>query len=174
MTGELRLRQPRADDEKSLRHIHEQMRPEGFAFLLAEGPWDEVLATIDNEARGVDLAPGRVRSEFLVAEVAGELVGRVSIRFALNDFLRREGGHIGYGVAPEHRGRSYAKAILRHAVARLVEDGTTEVLVTCDDSNRASAAVIEACGGVLEDITEIAGGTLKRRYWIDAGRVAPG
>jgi len=33
--------------------------------------------------------------------------------------------------------------------------------VTCDDDNVASVRVIEACGGVLEDVRGV-----KRRYWV--------
>ena len=35
--------------------------------------------------------------------------------------------------------------------------GVERVLVTCDDDNAASAAMIERCGGVLESIVEVAG-----------------
>ena len=42
------------------------------------------------------------------------------------------------------------------------------VLVTCDDTNLASATVIERNGGVLEDIRGV-----KRRYWIDLSRTTP-
>ena len=41
------------------------------------------------------------------------------------------------------------------------------VLVTCDDGNAASAAVIEHAGGVLEDIRPGPDdGEATRRYWI--------
>ena len=43
--------------------------------------------------------------------------------------------------------------------------GLRKVLVTCGDSNLASARVIEKAGGVLEDVRETELG-LTRRYWI--------
>lgn len=168
MTADLILRSPRGDDEAELRRIHEQMRAEGFTFLLVDGTWDEVLATIEREARGVDLDAGRVRAEFLVAEADGVPVGRVSIRCALNDFLLNEGGHIGYGVAAEFRRRGFATQILRQSVTRLAAAGVSRILVTCADANAASARVIERCGGQLEDLRTAHNGTLTRRYWIDA------
>ena len=63
-----------------------------------------------------------------------------------------QGGHIGYAVRPAHRRRGYATEILRQSliIARAV--GVDRVLVTCDDTNVGSSAVIEACGGVLDDV----------------------
>jgi predicted acetyltransferase len=39
--------------------------------------------------------------------------------------------------------------------------GIEQVLGTCDDTNVASRKVIEANGGVLEDVRGV-----KRRYWV--------
>ena len=58
--------------------------------------------------------------------------------------------------------------------ARAVPTGPTSVagaeraLVTCDDHNAASAATIERCGGVLEDVVPGPEGDTapKRRYWL--------
>lgn len=33
------------------------------------------------------------------------VIGTISLRHELNDYLRREGGHIGYGVRPTASGR---------------------------------------------------------------------
>jgi predicted acetyltransferase len=43
--------------------------------------------------------------------------------------------------------------------------GLDQVLVTCDEDNVASRKVIEANGGVLEDVR-----TTKMRFWIPTGR----
>jgi predicted acetyltransferase len=58
----------------------------------------------------------RVPATFLVADVDGAIVGRVSIRHELNDHLTHFGGHIGYGVRPAHRRRGYATEILRQSL----------------------------------------------------------
>lgn len=166
------LRAPRPSDEANLRRLHAQLQDENFDFLLSQGNWDDVLSEFEREARGTELGPGRVRAEFLVAEVQGVPVGRVSIRYSLTDFLLEVGGHVGYAVGPAFRGRGYAKQILQLSVARLAQCGVQRVLVTCDDSNAASAAVIEHCSGRLEDVRNTEAGVLKRRYWIDATQVA--
>jgi len=43
--------------------------------------------------------------------------------------------------------------------------GLDRVLVTCDDTNLASARTIEKAGGVLEDVRDTELGRT-RRYWI--------
>ena len=167
------LRRPRTDDEPRVRAIHARMAQEGFEFLFhADREWPQILAQFDAEAAGEDLPPGRVPCDFLLAEVDGEIVGRTSIRHQLNDFLLAYGGHVGYGVAPEHRRRGYATEILRQSVRRLAELGVGRVLVTCDDDNTGSATVIEACGGVLEDVRPMVGEADKHRYWITASPTA--
>ncbi|EYT49727.1 GNAT family N-acetyltransferase [Brachybacterium muris] len=163
------LRAPRPEDEAALRRLHAQFQQEAFDFLLADGDhWDSILAEIDRQSRGVDLPPGRVRAEFLVAEAGGVIVGRTSIRYALTDFLREVGGHVGYAVAPEFRRRGHATEILRLSVERLAGAGVDRVLVTCDDTNLGSIRTIERCGGVLEDVRDVGGSVPKRRYWIEA------
>jgi predicted acetyltransferase len=118
---------------------------------------------------------GWVPATFLIAEVAGDVVGRVSVRHELNAFLAEFGGHIGYAVRPAFRRRAYATDILRQAVGVAGSLGVQRALVTCDVDNVASAKVIEKCGGALEGVSPArAGSAAKCRYWIECAAAGPG
>jgi predicted acetyltransferase len=167
----LRLRPYELTDESAAVAIHVAMLPEDFHFLLGWEPsmsWPSFLAFLENERQGVNIAPPRVRGYQLVADVNGEIVGRVSLRFELNEYLMERGGHIGYGVAPAHRRKGYASEILRQALVVIRTEGVDAVLVTCDEINVASVRAIEQNGGVLESIAPPNYGELVsvRRYWI--------
>jgi predicted acetyltransferase len=97
--------------------------------------------------------------------VDGEtVVGRVSLRHELTPWLLEVGGHIGYAVRPSARRRGYASEALRLMLQVAAERGIDPALVTCDEDNVGSRRVIEANGGVLEDLR---GGKL--RFWVPTG-----
>src|SRR5215469_4941588 len=102
----LRLRPLRTGDEAAVREAQKVMAGEDFTFAFGldeTTEWNDFLRNVDKVRRGVDLPDDRVPGTFLVADVGGMIVGRISIRHALNDFLAVKGGHIGYCVLPAYR-----------------------------------------------------------------------
>lgn len=165
----LELRALSSDDADQARAAHAEFAAEDFSFLPffdADEAWDEYLARIARLSGGEGLPPGLVPWTDLYGVVDGVVVGRVSVRHRLTDSLARVGGHIGYGVRPAYRRRRYATALLRAGLALAREHGIDPALVTCDDDNLGSATVIERCGGVLENVMDVADGSPKRRYWV--------
>lgn len=166
---ELRLRPLKVEDEKEAIAAHRELEVEGFPFLLewdSTQRWASYLARLQCSRRGIAIPKHRVPATFLVGEVEGALVGRVSIRHELNRFLADVGGHIGYAVRPHHRGRGVATEMLRQALIVARSEGVGRVLVTCDEDNPASAKVIERLGGVFDDVRVDPAGIRRRRYWI--------
>lgn len=168
--ADLRLRPLTVDDEAAAVTAHAELAGDDFSFLLGHDPgrpWDEYVRLLERWRRGQDLPPGHVPAAFLVAQVGPAVVGRTSIRFQLNPFLSRHGGHIGYGVRPGYRRRGYAGEILRQSLAIARAEGVTRVLVTCDDDNHGSAAVIVRNGGVETEPWVGDDGAVTRRFWIE-------
>ena len=94
------------------------------------------------------------------------LVGLVDIRHRLNDYLLNSGGHIGYSIRPDERGRGYAKMQLLLALDKCRSLGISPVLIACAADNEASKRTIIACGGVLDDMRVSPEGRPTLRYWI--------
>ena len=169
--AQLRLRVLEIRDEPQARQAHRELAREEFDFLLDLRPddrWPGYIARLERQRNGLDLPAGFVPATFLVAVADRDLVGRVSIRHELNEYLSEVGGHIGYGVRPAFRRRGYATQMLRQAVEIARSLGIERALVTCDGDNTASASTIERCGGVLEEAARRLDDPKKsRRYWID-------
>ncbi len=170
MTDKLHLRRITIADEPQIRTAIHEFEVEGGLWSYRFRPdlaWPNYVSLVHGWEDGIDLPDGFVSHAELVAVVGDTIVGRTSIRFELNEFLRTIGGHIGYAVRPTHRRQGYATEILRQSLQVLRDRGTTPILVTCDVDNVGSRQVIEANGGVLVGIFDAEPGQpQKRRYWI--------
>jgi predicted acetyltransferase len=97
-------------------------------------------------SKGQELPEKFVPNTFLVGVVGNTIIGRVSIRHELNEFLLQYGGHVGYGVVSSQRNRGYATQMLRLTLPIAAQLGIARILVTCDEDNLASRRVIEKNG----------------------------
>ena len=88
---------------------------------------------------------------FYVREDDDKIIGMINIRLALNDFLKKEGGHIGYCIRPTERQKHYATDMLNSALTVCDTLDIKEVILTCDKCNIASANVIKNCNGELSE-----------------------
>lgn len=102
---------------------------------------------------------------YFLRGTGGRLLGAIHFRHFLNERLRANGGHIGYGVRPSERKKGYAQIMLRFLLDEPRDYRVPRVLITCDDDNVASLRTIEKGGGVLDDKVAFEG-VLTRRYWI--------
>jgi predicted acetyltransferase len=128
-----------------------------------------------DEEQGQNLRRGWVACTHRWLLGPGEaIVGVARVRHHIDTlFLFRDGGHIGYDVAPSRRGCGFGHAALRAALAEANRLGLERVLIVTGATNLASRAVIERQGGELESIafSEFWSEDLCR-YWIQPARHA--
>ena len=141
-------------------------------FVLKMDPADfpAMVRKLEGYGRGENIPETFVpHLTFWLVDPDDRILGVANIRPRLNENLRVRGGHIGYGVRPSERGKGYATAMLRLALAKAREMGLDRVLLTCDKDNIASARVIVKNGGRLESEATL-DGVVIQRYWINLER----
>mgnify|MGYP002622888729 CR=1 FL=1 len=102
-------------------------------------------------AEGRNLPEGFVRQVDFLLWDGGRIAGMFCVRPRLNDFLRTvTGGHIGYAIRPEFRGRGLATEGLRLALERLRDmTDDREAYLFCHKDNPASLRVMCKNGGYV-------------------------
>ena len=124
----------------------------GLDSYLRESTYTHWLAKVIRDMDIANIPEGRVPAlTYFYVDDSNAIIGMINIRLALNDFLRKFGGHIGYSIRPTERKKGYGTRMLREALAFLAPIGLRDVLVTCHKENVASAKMIQNCGGVLVD-----------------------
>lgn len=115
----------------------------------------------------VNMCPGC--HYFLIRESDDKLVGMINLRWNLNEWMMRHGGHIGYGIRPTERRKGYNKINLYLCLLKANELGLDKVLLTASDDNPGSVKTILSLGGILENkIPDYEEETiLMGRYWIN-------
>lgn len=134
------MRELQVEDALDAARVHKAMMElDDWEFLLSDYVQDEEFSFyIDRVSSWKDEATvpeGRVSSTFLVAVFDGKIAGRLSIRHRLNEFLGLVGGHIGYGVAPEFRGKGVATYMLKYGLEFMKERGEEKVFISCHSEN---------------------------------------
>ena len=87
---------------------------------------------------------------FLVRESDNKIVGMINIRLALNERLKKRGGHIGYSIRPTERKKGYNKVNLYLGLLECQKNEIREVLMSCYKDNPASYKTMSALGAQLK------------------------
>lgn len=143
----------------------------GMNYLIPSSDNDRILEDIqqlkDNE-KGINLPDGWVSSStyWLMDRDYTCILGVISIRHALTEYLTFRGGHISYYIRLSKRAKGYATNMLSLALEKCKDLQIDKVLITCAKDNIGSAKTIQNNWGILhsEDIEE---GEEFQRYWID-------
>lgn len=116
----------------------------------------DVFEKFNNYRHERNLKPGRVGAHYfwLVDSQRDYFIGEIVIRHKLTESLEKYGGHIGYGVRFSEWNKGYGSLMLKLALPEAQKIGLTRILITCDDTNIASARVMEKNGFTLIDKLE--------------------
>ena len=105
---------------------------------------------------------------YWILDSDGIAIGMVRLRHYLNEKLRVHGGHIGFFIHRDHRGKGYATEALRLSLLEFKRLGEKRALLTVDPHNIPSIKVIEKNGGRFEDVSiDPEAGKKINRYWIE-------
>ncbi len=139
-------------------------------FLRGQSCFEGDLSAVRAHAWGECLPGGYMPAKvFWLTRGERSVIGVSYLRHRLTPSLVREGGHIGYHVAPSKRNKGYGTVLLALTLDKAWQAGLKRVMITCDRNNLPSARVIEKNGGVLLREDKKVRGRDILRYWIGLG-----
>ena len=158
--------------ERSLERFLEEFDAQGGElhgyFCERDWPIEKISETLEAWSRGEGIEPNWVPNSTWFWEAEGVLEGVINLRHRLTPQLERNGGHIGYSVAPSHRRKGVATRMLAGALEHCRALGIEQALLTCDTDNPGSWKAIEANGGKLaREDWEATTKRTQRWYWIE-------
>lgn len=138
-----------------------------FPLSFANTDFPALIREMEDCTKGIGVPEGFAAHETFWLVDDDEVVAVSNLRFHLTENLKRDGGHIGYGVRPSARRRGYATFLLAETLKKAQQRGIPKTLVTCYKGNVGSAKTIIKNGGVL-DSEELMEGhdDVMQRYWI--------
>lgn len=158
-----------------LSHVAEfRERGEWLIPFVLRFPTDDFPAFLERLrlcALGSEVAQGYAPHEtFWLVEDGVRVIGVSNLRLELNDNLRKDGGHIGYGIRPSARRRGHATFILKETLLKAKARGITRALVTAEKGNTGSIKTILKNGGIWDSEELLPGyNDVMQRFWIPVG-----
>lgn len=86
---------------------------------------------------------------------SGQAVGKIELRIGNTNHIIMYGGHVAYGVSPEHRGHHYAARGCKLLLPLARGHDLKTLWITCNPDNIASARTCELAGAELIKIVDL-------------------
>lgn len=135
-------------------------------YQVAQFDPDGWLQSLLHHAEGHQLPTGYPPTTTYFALEKGEILGALRLRHGDNPATRAWLGHIGYETRPSRRGEGVARTLLLWLQQHVL---TSPVLISCDETNRASLKIIESANGQWLDRRYHAGDNC----WVRFYRISP-
>ncbi|MDQ0089149.1 putative acetyltransferase [Paenibacillus anaericanus] len=168
----LKLVKPQIDLKDEYLSFYQEWKESGedlVPWVISKDPSDfqKMLKFLSDNEMGVGIPEDWVPdSTFWLVNDRNKVIGAVNIRHRLSEYLFNAGGHIGYGIRPSERRKSFATILLKLSLIEAKKLGIKDVLVVCDAGNVGSEKTILNNGGRSDtDYIEDDGNVIKR-YWI--------
>lgn len=170
------LRELKLEDKEKILEMCQEIHKldgnfEGLDFLsnLNEDNFEDILEKIEKYKHKEKINKNRSTETFFIAiNDMDKIVGGIIFRHQLKGNLINHGGNLGYLIRPTERKKGYGTEILRLGLIKCQEKRLKKVLISCRNTNVASAKVIENNGGIYEnDFYDKEADKIYRRYWIN-------
>lgn len=147
---------------------YEPDKKEGIFYEETAGKnFTQYLKMVRGNEKGLYLPKGFIPCSAFWLVDEKNFIGSVSFRHKLTPYLKKFGGHIGYSIRPSKRNKGHGKQMLALTLKKIRPFKLKKVLITCDEDNVGSQKVIQANGGILQDITANKGHEKRTmRWWI--------
>lgn len=111
-----------ADSDPNFAHYYEK----GMSF-------EQYLYLLNSVKLGFELPVGHVPATVLYAFIGDWIVGRLTLRYNLNEDMVNSVGHIGVNVIPDFRKRGYASEMMKLGLSIANRADMPRILLTCLD-----------------------------------------
>lgn len=125
---------------------------DAFHFLdvphLADGELELLCVERRAPEHGRDWAP----SYHFIMCSSGRPIGKIDLRIGNTRTILLFGGHIGYWVHPNYRGRHFAERACRLLLPLAKRHGLETLWITCNPANQPSRRTCERLGATLVEV----------------------
>lgn len=152
------------DNEEEFKFLSKMPSANGFEnpyINVTEDTIEGVIQELIDHSKGLNLKEGYVPDTYYFLWDNNKIVGVFKLRHFLNEWLRNNAGHVGYGILPEENGKGYATkglALLKEKAKSIIEED--ELYLSVHKDNPASLKVQQNNGAYI--VGEIEGEYLTR------------
>ena len=128
-----------------------------FTFLEPGILVDGELRLVLKEKKPADPSKGFVPAYLfeMVLDGTDSKVGTINLRIGSTDHIKRFAGHIGYQVAPEHRGRRFSVRACRLLFPLAHAHGLKQLWLNVTPENAPSRRTCEILGATMVEIVDL-------------------